>query len=248
MTDPVFVADPPALDAVRPGADVQVGGTEGQHGSRVRRLRRGERVDLVDGQGRRVSGPVVAVEPDAFTVSVETVAHEPAPTPRLVVVQALAKGDRGDTAVEMLTECGVDGIVPWAAERSVAVWRGTKAERGVDRWRAVVRAAGKQSRRARFPDVAPLAPSADVAALLAGARLALVLHETAAARLARVTLPPAGDVVLVVGPEGGLSDAELERFTAAGGLPVRMGESVLRTSTAGVAAAAVVLASCGRWD
>ena len=243
----VFVVAAPGLDGVTLGSHVPVAGAEARHG-RVRRLRPGEQVDLVDGRGRRVTGPVVGISSDEFVVAVEQLLDEGLPAPRLVVVQALAKGERGDAAVEMLTECGVDEIVPWAAQRSVAVWRGDRAARGADRWRAVAHAAAKQSRRARIPDVPELCDTAAVADRLRDARLALVLHETAAARLSRVTLPAAGDVMLVVGPEGGISDAELGRVTAAGALPVRMGESVLRTSTAGVAAAAVVLAAAGRWD
>lgn len=247
MTDPVFIVAAPGLEGARPGSSVTVDGAEGHHGTRARRLREGERVELVDGQGRRAGGAVTLVDRDRFAVALDSVVDEPAPAPRIVVVHGLAKGDRSDAAVAMLTECGVDEIVPWAAERSVAIWSGDKASRGVERLQAVARAATKQSRRSRLPVVASLANQQRVAQLLADARLGLVLHESAAARLSRLTLPADGDVVLVVGPEGGISDPELAAFAAAGGLPVRMGESVLRTATAAVAAAAVVLAASGRW-
>ncbi len=249
MTNPVFLLSAEVLRDAVPGADVTVAGDEGRHGVTVRRLRVGESVDLVDGAGRRAAGTVAATGARDFTVSVLTVMDEPEPQTRLTVVQALAKGDRAESAVEMLTECGVDRIVPWAAHRSVSVWRGERASKGANRWRAVAAAATKQSRRSRVPTIGELADSERVAQLLAGARLGLVLHEEAAARLSRLE-PPAdsGDVVIVVGPEGGITPEELARFDSVGALTVRLGESVLRTSTAGVAAAAILLAASGRWD
>lgn len=249
MTNPVFLVSPDLVSDAAVGGVVAVDGAEGRHGVAVRRLRVGEPVDLVDGFGRRLRGTVTGTDRHGFTVAAEEVVDEPPPTPRITVVQALAKGDRGEAAVEMLTECGVDAIVPWAATRSVSRWSGDKAERGPQRWRAVAAAATKQSRRSRIPVVSGLATTQDVADLLAGARLGLVLHESAVARLSRLDLPSGdGEVVVVVGPEGGIDDSERAAFDAAGALTVRLGESVLRTSTAGVAAAAVLLAASGRWD
>ena len=172
----------------------------------------------------------------------------PAPQPRIVVVQALPKGERGETAVETLTEVGVDVIVPWQAERCVARWTGDKVQRGQSKWAATARAAGKQARRAWLPEVAPLARTADVEALVASAACAIVLHEEAARPLRDIGLPADGDVVLIVGPEGGVSQAELDRFTAAGAHLALLGPTVMRTSTAGTVAAAVVLAATPRWS
>ncbi len=248
-TNPVFLVEPDALASAAVGATVGVSGAEGRHGVSVRRLRLGESVDLVDGAGRRVSGSVSATERHGFDVRVDVVVDDPPPALRLTVVQALAKGDRGEAAVEMLTECGVDAIVPWAASRSVVRWTGDKEHRGPQRWRGVAAAATKQARRSRLPVISGLATTADVAELVAHARLGLVLHEAAVARLSRLDLPHGqGEIVVVVGPEGGIDDDELARFEAAGALTVRLGESVLRTSTAGVAATAVLMAASGRWD
>ncbi len=244
VSNPVFVH----AGTARPGDLVTVTGPEGRHGAAVRRLRPGEPVDLVDGAGGRATGTVADVTRDAFTVRVDAVSHEPERRPRLVVVQALAKGDRAEAAVETLTECGVDEIVPWAAHRSVAVWRGAKVDRGPDRWRAVARAAAKQSRRSRFPVIGALATSAAVAERLRGAAAGLVLHETAPHPLARVDVPRDGDVVVVVGPEGGIDDGELAQFAAAGAQQVRLGPTVMRTSTAGTAAVAALSAASGRWE
>jgi 16S rRNA (uracil1498-N3)-methyltransferase len=171
----------------------------------------------------------------------------PRPSPDVVVVQALPKGDRGELAVELLTEIGVARIVPWAAARSVAVWRGDRVVKSLARWRGTAREAAKQARRSWFPEVADLATTADVVAILAGASLALVLHEEAASPFAALDVPAVGPVVLVVGPEGGIAPEELAAFTEAGALTVRLGAEVLRTSTAGVAAVSALLARTPRW-
>ena len=219
-------------------------GPEGRHAATVRRLRAGEVVDLCDGRGGRAGCVVVQVGRDEVVLDVRSRSQEPPPVPRLVLVQALAKGDRGELAVELATEVGVDLVVPWAAARSVVRWEGARGEKARERWRATAREAGKQSRRAWLPDVAPLERTAQVAARLRAAGAALVLSEDAREPLTAVPLPAAGDLVLVVGPEGGIGDDEL---AALGGTPVRLGPTVLRTSTAGAAALAVLSARTGRW-
>jgi 16S rRNA (uracil1498-N3)-methyltransferase len=236
-----------------PGSVLTVGGPEGRHAVTVRRLGAGEQVLIGDGDGRVVSGTVSGARgKDVLEVTVDSYVVHPPATPRVVVVQALAKGDRGELSVELLTEVGVDEVVPWSASRSVARWAGDKVDRGLAKWRATAREAAKQSRRPFVPVVAPLAATAEVAerirATVAGGGTALVLHEAAGLRLASIRLRPDGDVLLVVGPEGGISDQERTAFEEAGALSARLGPSVLRTSTAGTVAAAVVLASCGRWD
>jgi 16S rRNA (uracil1498-N3)-methyltransferase len=147
-----------------------------------------------------------------------------------------------------MTEVGVDAIVPWAASRCITQWKGERGLKALGKWRATAREAGKQSRRVRFPDVADAATSKQVASLLAEADFAAVLHESGEAPLSVAELPAAGDIVLVVGPEGGVSPEELALFAEAGAHPYRLGRSVLRTSTAGTAATAVLLARTGRWS
>ena len=165
----------------------------------------------------------------------------------MTVVQAIPKGDRGELAVEVLTEVGADVIVPWAAERCVSVWRGDRAAKSLAKWRATAREAAKQARRVHFPAVTEPATTAEVAALLAGASVPVVLHEAASGPIGNLPIPGRGRIVVVVGPEGGISDAELAAFAAVGAEPVRLGSSVLRTSTAGVAAVAALLARTRRW-
>lgn len=194
-------------------------------------------------------GTVSAVHgKDALDVAVAEVRDEPQPSPRIVVVQALPKGDRGEVAVETMTEVGVDVVIPWAASRCITQWKGERGAKALAKWRATAREAGKQSRRLRFPEVRELMTTRQLAPLLAQAALAAVLHEEGAEPLAAAALPPGGDIVLVVGPEGGVAPEELAAFAEAGARPYRLGPSVLRTSTAGVAAGALLLGRTGRWS
>jgi len=241
---PVFLVEPGELVAA---ATVVLSGPEGRHAAVVRRLRAGERADLSDGAGTLASGVVTAVGADTVTISVRSVHRVPAAAPAITVVQALAKGDRGELAVEMMTEVGVDAIVAWSASRSVARWEGVRGERSLGKWRAVAREASKQSRRAWIPAVDGPAVLADVAALVSSAACAVVLAADAAVPLSRLALPSSGEIVLVVGPEGGISPAERSALTAVGAIEARLGPTVLRTSTAGAAAVAVLLSCCGRW-
>ncbi|WP_415950274.1 16S rRNA (uracil(1498)-N(3))-methyltransferase [Streptomyces sp. KLOTTS4A1] len=246
MTAPVFVVE--SLEGAAPGALLTLDGPEGRHAVSVRRLQSGEEIVLTDGQGRAAAGTVQRTEgKDKLFVEAAELLTEPEPSPRITVVQALPKGDRGELAVETMTETGVDAIVPWAASRCITQWKGERGVKSLGKWRATAREAGKQSRRLRFPPVAELASTKQVAALLAEADFAGVLHETGSEPLASAELPASGSVVLVVGPEGGVSPQELESFAAAGALPYRLGPSVLRTSTAGTAAAALLLGRSGRW-
>ncbi|MFI9766086.1 16S rRNA (uracil(1498)-N(3))-methyltransferase [Streptomyces sp. NPDC052415] len=245
MTAPVFVVE--RLDAA-PGGRYVLDGPEGRHAVSVKRLRSGEDVVLTDGAGRWAECVVLEAEgKDRLTVRVDSVAEEPAPRPRITVVQALPKGDRGELAVETMTEVGVDGIVPWSASRCITQWKGERGLKALGKWRATAREAGKQSRRVRFPEVADAATSKQVAALLAKADLAAVLHESGTEPLAAAELPTEGEIMLVVGPEGGVSPEELALFEEAGARPYVLGPTVLRTSTAGTAAAALLLGRTGRW-
>lgn len=243
MTNPLFYVDVLHRDA----RTVVVDGPEGRHAVVVRRLREGENVDVSDGHGAIAHGIVSVVGHDRLELAIERVRHTLPPEPRFVVVQALPKGERAERAVEVLTEVGVDVIVPWAAERCVARWDDSRVARGVSKWRTVAREAGKQARRARLPDVTDLATTAHVVELLRTAELAVVLQESAVEAIAGLPVPESGDVVLVVGPEGGISESELAAFAAAGGLAVHLGPSVLRTSTAGAVGASVLLAATARW-
>ncbi|MEV0320470.1 16S rRNA (uracil(1498)-N(3))-methyltransferase [Streptomyces sp. NPDC050658] len=246
MTAPVFVVG--HFDAGGDGRYV-LDGPEGRHAVSVKRLNPGEELVLTDGAGRWAPCVVLDTEgKDRLVVRMDDVREEAPEQPRITVVQALPKGDRGELAVETMTETGVDAIVPWAASRCITQWKGERGLKALGKWRATAREAGKQSRRTRFPEVADAASTKQVAALLAEADLAAVLHEEGSAPLATAELPATGRIVLVVGPEGGVSPDELAAFAAAGAKPYRLGRSVLRTSTAGTAATALLLGRTGRWS
>ncbi|MCU0300689.1 MAG: 16S rRNA (uracil(1498)-N(3))-methyltransferase [Candidatus Nanopelagicales bacterium] len=249
MSAALYLVAPEVAAASPTGSLVRLDGPEGRHAVAVARTAVGERIDLADGRGALLRVVVEALDGrEALLARVLDRVAEPAPVPRLVVVQALPKGERGEVAVETLTEVGVDVIVPWAAQRCVARWVGERAERGRARWVAAGRAAGKQARRARLPEVAPLASTADVLTRVAASAAAFVLHEEAGEPLGSAVLPETGDIVLVVGPEGGVAPEELAALAGVGARAVRLGPSVLRTSTAGTVAAGIVLARTSRWD
>jgi 16S rRNA (uracil1498-N3)-methyltransferase len=222
-------------------------GREGKHASTVRRLSPGERVDITDGAGTVAECVVAASKPGELELTVLTRRTVARPVPRVAVLQAIPKGDRGELAVELLTEVGADIIVPWAAERSVAVWRGERAARSRSRWSSAAEEAAKQSRRAWFPEVTEQADLAAATRRVAAASLAIVLDPDAAEAVTAIKLPTAGEIVLIVGPEGGISPGEADAFRRAGAKPARLGPTVLRASTAGVVAAGILLSQTARW-
>ena len=232
MSDALFLA---RFDQVRIGGIVEVTGDEARHAVVVKRTVPGESVLLADGAGRAVRGRVVAAEKNRLALEVTEILGAPPHAHRFVVAQALAKGDRSELAVETMTELGVDEILAWQASRSIVRWQGERGAKSLGRWAATAREATKQSRRFRIPEVSA-ADTSRVAERIGAAELALVLHESAEKTLSRVNLPDAGEILLIVGPEGGISPDELERFQQAGAVPVRISDGVLRTSTAGAIA------------
>ncbi|PRX47107.1 16S rRNA (uracil1498-N3)-methyltransferase [Prauserella shujinwangii] len=245
-TPPVFL-----VDRLPGGEEAVLDGEEARHAVTVRRTRPGERLTLSDGAGGIADCVVESVHPGReprLGLRLLDRRHEPAPALRVTLAQALAKGDRGELAVELATEAGVDAVLPWRAARSVARWDdGPRGAKALARWRATARAAAKQARRGRLPDVREPVTTAQLADVLAEAELALVLDSEAPRGLADVTLPAEGELVLVVGPEGGVTADEAAAFAAAGALGVRLGRSVLRTSTAGAVALGALGALTDRW-
>jgi 16S rRNA (uracil1498-N3)-methyltransferase len=240
VTDPVFLGE--LSDPLPPvGASVVVEGAEGRHAATVRRIRPGEQVIISDGTGRGVRGPVTETTKSSITVEVTETMITPEPALRITVAQALAKGDRSDTALEMITELGARRIVPWQASRSIVRWSGDRGDKSHDKWQATVREATKQSRRLRIPVVEPVASTKQLATMINDHDLALVLHEEADTRLPEIELPENGTIMIIVGPEGGISAEELATFGAAGATPVLISDGVLRTSTAAAVAMAGIL-------
>ena len=245
MSRPVYVQEFPTPPTV--GEVIELTGDEGRHAVSVKRTGVGEQIELVDGHGTRAVITVTGVSgKDQLVGVVDCVASEPVPRPTVTVVQALPKAARSELTVDLLTQAGADVIVPWQADRSVANW-GKKQDKGLAKWRAAARAAAKQSRRSRIPEITPVADQAAVAALIQAAPLALMLHEDATGKITDQPVAQADSVVLIIGPEGGISPAELDAFTTAGAHPVRLGPEVLRTASAGMVALAALGAVTDRW-
>lgn len=228
-------------------------GAEAKHASAVSRIRVGERLRIGDGSGVCIEGPVTVSSPQLVEVAVESRVETPRPAVRLTLVQALAKGDRDELAVQAATELGVDRIVPWQAARSVSRWEGAKAAKGVERWRSIVREATKQSLRPWLPTVEEPVSSRALIALVestvaAGGRVLMLVPGGERTLADAASGVDAGEMVFVVGPEGGVAPEEIERMTTAGAHSVRLGSEVLRTSTAGPAAIAALSALLGRWS
>ncbi|WP_426985703.1 16S rRNA (uracil(1498)-N(3))-methyltransferase [Pseudarthrobacter sp. Y6] len=255
MSNPVFFSGAGSLDELVPGARFVLQGPEARHAVTVKRITPGEAVDIADGAGKRLTGTVVSASPAELTVECSALVVEDQSDIRLVLVQALAKGDRDELAVETATELGIDAVVPWQSERSIVRWKGERAAKAHAKWQSVVTAAAKQARRAWIPEVRAAVETPGLAAAVAAADLAVILHEDAVRPLRSVleswqaTQAAAGplEILLIVGPEGGISPREVTRLCDAGAVTALLGHHVLRSSTAGPAA--VVLASdvLGRW-
>ena len=238
MTDPLFLLDGLADPLPMVGAHLTLGGDEGRHAAVVRRIRPGEMIMIGNGRGGGVRGVVVEVGVADLVVEVTNhLTSHPEPR-RFVAAQALAKGDRSELAVEMMTEMGVQEIVPWQAARSIVRWSSERAARSLARWVSTAREAAKQSRRLTVPQVSEPVTTRQLAQRVASVDLALLLYEESAESLAEVDLPATGTVMIIIGPEGGVSAEEISELTQAGARPVSISDAVLRTSTAGVVALA----------
>lgn len=246
MVEPLFrttFATPPAA-----GLALTLGGSEGKHAVNVRRMRVGEGIQLSDGRGLRVRGEVSALGNSSLTVQVSSVEQESAPSVGLTIIQALAKGDRDELAVQAATELGCWGVIPWQAERSISKWEGAKIAKSVERWQTIVGEAAKQSLRVFEPVVAQPIGSKQLVASVKNFDLVLVLDPTSSVGLGSLDFNASQkSIAIVVGPEGGISDHELEALEDAGAIPVHLGEPILRTSTAGVAAISVIQSKLGLW-
>lgn len=230
------------------GSTFVLGGPEAKHAVGVRRMVPGEAIAVSDGAGLKIRGKVSKVSKDTLDMSVESVEALAAPAVQLHLVQALAKGDRDELAIQACTELGVYGVIPWQSDRSVSIWKEEKKTKGQTRWQTIVTEAAKQSLRAFAPGVEPVQNSQELVSRLEAFDAVLVLDPEAKTSISQVSIPSSGSVAIVVGPEGGMSDSELEAFGSAGFSLVRMGAGVLRTSTAGMAAVSFLQAKMGDWN
>lgn len=229
-----------------------VDGDEGFHAATVRRIRVGEELTLSDGNGAVAHCVVEEATGVGLRARVVERRRVAPAGPPVTVVQALPKSERSELAVELATEAGADALVAWQAARCVARWDGPRADKGLRRWRAVARAAAQQSRRAYVPTVDGVWSTATltsrVGEAVASGGVVVALDAAAAVPLTDLGLAQAKSLTLLVGPEGGIAADELAALTGAGAVAVRLGPTVLRTSTA----AAVALGALGvltpRWS
>jgi len=256
VSNPVFFTPAGTLDGTAPGSLFVLDGAEARHAVTVKRLAVGEPVDIADGAGKRITGTVTYAAPAQLTVECTSVSAEPRPEIRLVLVQALAKGDRDELAIETATELGIDAVIPWQSERSIVRWKGERAAKAHGKWQSAVTAAAKQARRAWIPEVRPAVDTQALAREVAEAGLAVILHEDAVTPLRRVLgkwskehqeASGPGEILLIVGPEGGISPREVTRLCSAGAVTALLGPHVLRSSTAGPAGVVVASDVLGRW-
>ena len=261
MSNPVFFTPAGTLDSTAPGSLFILDGAEARHAVTVKRLAVGEQVDIADGAGRRITGTVTEAAPAELTVECTSVSMEQRPDVRLVLVQALAKGDRDELAIETATELGIDAVIPWQSERSIVRWKGDRAAKAHGKWQSAVTAAAKQARRAWIPEVRPAVDTPALAKEVAGAGLAVILHEDAVTPLRQVLAnwygkwseehqgagADATEILLIVGPEGGIGPREVTRLCSAGAVTALLGPHVLRSSTAGPAGVVVASDVLGRW-
>ena len=238
MVEPLFHKDNIKDAAI--GAHVELTGPEAKHAITVRRMRVGEAIQLSDGLGLRVKGAIAEITGNSLQVLVSEVITEPLPARQLFLVQALAKGDRDELAIQAATELGITGVIPWQASRSISRWDGAKQAKGQERWQLIVNEASKQSLRAHNPKVQGILDTKSLIKVLADFDLVLVLDISATKWLNSLELPTQGKIALVVGPEGGIDSAELEQFVASGAELISLGANVLRTSTAGMAAVSAI--------
>lgn len=246
MVEPLFFAAIGSDTVV--GSSFTLGGPEAKHAVSVRRMAIGEAIAVSDGSGIKIRGKVSKLQKETLELSVESIDEILPPNCQLFLVQALAKGDRDELAIQACTELGVFGVIPWQAERSISIWKAEKRQKGQTRWQAIVTEAAKQSLRAFIPKVGEVLDSQELVPALAGFDQVLILDPEATTSITDLTPPATGRVAVVVGPEGGMSEQELESFTKAGFSSVHLGAGVLRTSTAGMAAVSYLQAKLGDWS
>jgi len=230
------------------GDIVTINGAEAHHAIKVRRVKIGEQLNLTNGVTHSFTGEVVEAA-DYLSVRILTRVQIVAHKLSFVLVQALAKGDRDELAIQAASEIGVSRVMPWQANRSVSRWEGSKVEKQVTRWQAICDEACKQSLQPLFTSVEQPVTSRQISEQIKqSSGLWLILDPTASASIVDLVLPEEGEIFLLVGPEGGISHEEIESFEQNGAKGVRLGASVLRTSTGGVAALSVLSARAGLWS
>lgn len=225
---------------------IEVGGDEAHHAIKVLRMNLGEEVLISNGAGKWVRAKVEDIAKKSFVARVLEHGFQEIRNPKLVVVQALPKSDRVKEAIEILVESGADAIIPWQSERSISKWQ----KDSLAKWQEVAAAATKQSRRFRTPEMIDQMSLFQLLEIKSEKSAMLVMHESAEVRISKVVsteFAELKEIIIVIGPEGGLSANELTLLQGAGAHIVGLGPEVLRSAHAGGAALSAVSALIGRW-
>jgi len=246
VVEPLFIS--PIPSDTKAGSKIKIAGAEAKHAMSVRRLQVGEPIAVSDGQGQKARGKVSQLSKDFLELNVESVENIERPKPQLILVQALAKGDRDEMAVQACTELGIQTVIPWQSERSVSIWKPEKQDKHRLRWQSIATEAAKQSLRPFIPEVERVLGTSELVERLKQFDLTLVLDPTSSTPVTSVSLSGHQSIAIVVGPEGGISPQELEQFRAAGFSLAALGSGILRTSTAGLAVVSYLQATLGNWS
>ena len=234
------------VDKLESSQSIEVAGDEAHHAIKVLRIKLGEEILVSDGAGNWVRAVVENIEKKTFRAKVLERGFQEEKSPRLIVVQGLPKSDRVKDAIEILVESGVDLIIPWQADRSISKWQ----KDSLVKWQSAAVAATKQSRRFRKPEIIDGLSLSELLEIESENSAFLVMHESATTKLSEVvTSKFAGmsEIIIVIGPEGGISDSELAVLEGAGAHIVGLGPEVFRSAHAGGAALSAVSALIGRW-
>lgn len=234
------------VDELPTSGEVDVTGDEARHAISAMRIQEGELISLTDGCGAIATAEVKAISRKTLTAKIiDYTFEEPSPT-QLTVLQALTKGDRARETVELLTEAGVDQIIPWSAQRSIGQWKDVRESQ--DKWRTWAREATKQSRRTRIPEIDGIYSTSDALALISKFDIALLFHESDGAKLSTIVrAKKPGKILIIIGPEGGISEDEIQALNKSGAVTVGMGRPVFRSAHAGAAALAAVQTALEIW-
>ena len=225
--------------------DVVIEGDEAHHLG-VARIKVGERITVTNGAGRRAEVEVLDINKRNVGCRILEVVDEPRPNTILTVVQALTKGDRARETIELLTEGGAEIIIPWQAANSIGQWKEEKD--ALSKWRTWAREATKQSRRSWIPQVLDLHSTAELKRRIQDGEFSLVFHESSESSLTEIFNSAAPkEVILVIGPEGGITEDEVAGLVTSGAKVVSIGRAVFRSAHAGVAALAAVQTGFGIW-
>ena len=234
------------VDKLESSQSIEVAGDEAHHAIKVLRIKLGEEILVSDGAGNWVRAVVENIEKKTFMAKVLERGFQEEKSPRLIVVQGLPKSDRVKDAIEILVESGVDLIIPWQADRSISKWQ----KDSLGKWQSAAVAATKQSRRFRKPEIIDGLSLSELLEIESENSAFLVMHESATTKLSEVVTSKFADmseIIIVIGPEGGISDSELAVLEGAGAQIVGLGPEVFRSAHAGGAALSAVSALIGRW-